>query len=171
MKKHTLLAFVEDKPGVLARISGLFARRGFNIESLAVGHAEKEGFSRMTIVVAGEEKEVDQVRKQLSKLIEVLEVRNITEEAHVGRELALLKVKASPKTRSQIIEIVDIFRANIVDIGPNSVMVEISGDEDKINALEALLRPYGLLALSRTGLIALPREALEKKEGKAPSRQ
>lgn len=158
--RHTLLALVEDRPGVLARIAGLFARRGFNIESLAVGHAEKRGHSRMTIVVGGGEREIEQARKQLNKLIEVIAVEEITKTPSVGRELALIQVKATAKTRSEIIQIVDIFRANIVDIGRKSVMVEITGDVEKVNALQLLLKPYGLLAVSRTGQVALPREVL-----------
>ncbi|RLC64199.1 MAG: acetolactate synthase small subunit, partial [Chloroflexi bacterium] len=133
--KHTLVALVEDKPGVLNRIASLFRRRNFNIQSLAVGSSEHPGLSRMTIVVGGDIAQVEQVRKQLEKLINVVKVTDITEEDMVSRELALIKVKATTTTRSEIMQIVGIFRANIVDVGPNSLTVEVTGDEDKVNSL------------------------------------
>jgi len=155
--KHTLVALVEDKPGVLNRIASLFRRRAFNIQSLAVGGSEHPGLSRMTIVVGGDTAQVEQVRKQLEKLINVIKVADITEEDIVTRELALIKVKATASTRNEIIQIVDIFRANIVDVAPGSLTVEVTGDEDKLNSLLGLLRDFGVKELTRTGRIALTR--------------
>ncbi len=155
--KHTLVALVEDKPGVLNRIASLFRRRNFNIQSLAVGSSEHPGLSRMTIVVGGDAAQVEQVRKQLEKLINVVKVSDITEEDMVSRELALIKVKATNTTRSEIMQIVSIFRANIVDVGPNSLTVEVTGDENKVNSLLRLLHDFGVKELSRTGRIALTR--------------
>lgn len=155
--KHTLVALVEDKPGVLNRVASLFRRRSFNIESLAVGSSEQPGLSRMTIVAIGDSAQVEQVRKQLEKLINVVKVSDITEGDMVTRELALIKVKATASTRSEIMQIVSIFRANIVDVGPGSVTVEVTGDEDKVNSLLGLLRDFGVKEVSRTGRIALTR--------------
>lgn len=155
--KHTLVALVEDKPGVLNRVASLFRRRGFNIESIAVGHSEQLGLSRMTVVVDGDSAQVEQVRKQLDKLINVVRVSDITEENIVARELALIKVKATAATRSEIIQIVDIFRANIVDVASDSLTVEVTGDEDKVKSLLELLRSFGVKEISRTGRIALTR--------------
>ena len=155
--RHTLVALVEDRPGVLNRVASLFRRRGFNIESIAVGHSEQPGLSRMTVVVGGDSAEVEQVRKQLDKLINVVKVSDITEEDMVARELALIKVKATPSTRSEIIQIVDIFRANIVDVALDSLTVEVTGDEDKVESLLELLRGFGIKEISRTGRIALTR--------------
>lgn len=155
--KHTLVALVEDKPGVLNRIASLFRRRAFNIQSLAVGGSEHPGLSRMTTVVGGDSAQVEQVRKQLEKLINVVKVSDITEEDMVARELALIKVKATASTRSEIMQIVDIFRANIVDVAPGSLTVEVTGDEDKLDSLLGLLRDFGVKEVSRTGRIALTR--------------
>ena len=159
--KHTLAALVEDRPGVLNRVASLFRRRSFNIESIAVGHSEIPGLSRMTIVVDGATTAVEQVRKQLDKLIEVVKVTDITDEPIVARELALIKVRATSSTRSEIIQIVDIFRANIVNVAPNSLIVEVTGDEDKIDSLYNLLKRFGIKELARTGRIALPRGMVE----------
>ncbi len=155
--KHTLVALVEDKPGVLNRMASLFRRRGFNIESIAVGHSEIPHLSRMTIVVDGTTTSVEQVRKQLDKVIDVVRVSDITGDNIITRELALIKVKATSSTRSEIMQIVDIFRANIVDVGSDSVTVEVTGDEEKINSLFNLLRGFGIKELARTGRIAMPR--------------
>ena len=155
--KHTLVALVEDKPGVLTRIAGLIRRRGFNIQSLAVGCSEQPGLSRMTVVVSGDSTEVEQVRKQLEKLINVVRVSDITEEAIVSRELALIKVNSTASTRSEIMQIVDIFRANIVDVSSNSVTVEVTGDDDKVESLIELLRSFGIKEITRTGRVALTR--------------
>jgi acetolactate synthase-1/3 small subunit len=162
--KHTLVALVEDRPGVLNRVASLFRRRNFNIESIAVGHSEQPGLSRMTIVVDGATTAVEQVRKQLDKLIEVVKVTDITDEPIVTRELALIKVHASSSTRSEIIQIVDIFRANIIDVSPVSMIVEVTGDTDKIDSLYNLLRRFGIKELSRTGRIALARGSTVKVE-------
>ena len=155
--KHTLVALVEDKPGVLNRIASLFRRRAFNIQSLAVGGSEHPGLSRMTIVVIGDSAQVEQVRKQLDKLINVVKVSDITEEGMVARELALIKVKSTASTRSEIMQIVDIFRANIVDVAPGSLTVEVTGDADKLDSLLGLLHDFGVKEVSRTGRIALTR--------------
>jgi len=154
---NTLVALVEDKPGVLNRVASLFRRRSFNIESISVGHTEQPAFSRMTIVVNGDAAMVEQVEKQLRKVIEVVRVTNITHEPIVVRELALIKVKAAPSSRSEIIQIVDIFRANIVDVAADSVIVEVTGDEEKIDSLTSLLRGFGIRELVRTGRIAMTR--------------
>ncbi len=155
--KHTLVALVEDKPGVLNRMASLFRRRGFNIESIAVGHSEIPHLSRMTIVVDGTTSMVEQVRKQLDKVVDVVRVSDITSDNLIARELALIKVKATSSSRSEIMQIVDIFRANIVDVGSDSVTVEVTGDEAKINSLYNLLRGFGIKELARTGRIAMPR--------------
>jgi acetolactate synthase-1/3 small subunit len=160
--KHILVALVEDKPGVLNRVASLFRRRSFNIQSLAVGGSENPGLSRMTIVTVGDSAQVEQVRKQLEKLINVVKVSDITAEDTVTRELALIKVKATPSTRSEIMQIVDIFRANIVDVAPGSVTVEVTGDEEKVNSLLRLLRDFGVKEISRTGRIALTRGSSSK---------
>lgn len=155
--KHTLVALVEDRPGVLNRVASLFRRRSFNIRSLAVGASEQPGLSRMTIVAIGDSAQIEQVRKQLEKLINVVKVSDITEENMVTRELALIKVKTTASTRSEIMQIVGVFRANIVDVAPGSVTVEVTGDEDKVDSLLGLLRDFGINELSRTGRIALTR--------------
>ena len=155
--KHTLVALVEDKPGVLNRVASLFRRRGFNIESIAVGHSEKPNLSRMTIVVDGTTTSVEQVRKQLDKLPDIIKVSDITEDNIIARELALIKVHATSTTRSEIIEIVDIFRANIVDVAADSVTIEATGDEEKIGSLLKLVRGFGIKEIARTGRIAMSR--------------
>jgi acetolactate synthase-1/3 small subunit len=175
MTKHTLVALVEDKPGVLNEMASLFRRRGFNIESIAVGHSEVPHMSRTTIVVDGATTMVEQVRKQLDKLVDVVKVSDITDEEIISRELALIKVKTTPSTRSEIIEIVDIFRANIVDVGADSVTIEVTGDEDKVNSLLKLLRGFGIKEITRTGSIAMTRGGAgplpkEKKSPKAKER-
>ena len=155
--RHTLIALVEDKPGVLNRMSSLFRRRGFNIESIAVGHSEIPNVSRTTIVVDGTTTSVEQVRKQLDKVVDVVRIVELSEEDTITRELALVKVKTTPATRSEIIQIVEIFRANIVDVGTDSLTVEITGDENKINSLLALMQEFGISELARTGKIAMTR--------------
>jgi len=155
--KHTLVALVENKPGVLNQMASLFRRRGFNIESIAVGHCELPHLSRMTIVVGGATTMVEQVRKQLDKLVDVVKVSDITGDKLVARELALIKVKTTSATRSEITQIVDIFRANIVDVGSDSVTVEVTGDENKVDSLLDLLSGFGIKEMSRTGRIAMTR--------------
>lgn len=157
--KHTVAVLVENKPGVLARVSGLFSRRGFNIESLAVGVTENADTSRMTIVVNGDDKILEQVMKQLNKLIDVIRVSDIPPEDSVNRELALIKVGVDSKTRAEVMQIVDIFRAKIVDVGTKSLIVEVTGDESKINAIEQLLRQFGVKEMVRTGKVAMNRGA------------
>ena len=155
--KHTLVALVEDKPGVLNRMASLFRRRGFNIESIAVGHSEVPHLSRMTIVVDGSTTMVEQVRKQVDKVVDVVRVSDITGDEIIARELALVKVKATSSTRSEIIEIVDIFRASIVDVASDSLTIEVTGDEEKISSLFTLLRGFGIKEVARTGRIAMTR--------------
>ena len=155
--KHTIVALVEDKPGVLNRMASLFRRRGFNIESIAVGHSELPHLSRMTFVVNGSAMMVEQVRKQLDKVVDVVKVVDITAENITTRELALIKVKATSSSRGEIIEIADIFRANIVDVASDSLVIEITGDEDKIDSLLNLLRSFGIKEVARTGRIAMIR--------------
>ncbi|MFL2644400.1 MAG: acetolactate synthase small subunit [Dehalococcoidia bacterium] len=154
---HTIVALVEDKPGVLTRIAGLFRRRGFNIASLTVGKSEEVGLSRMTCVVDGSPDIVIQATRQLDKLIDVRGVCDITEEKIIARELALIKVQSSPETRSDIIQIAQMFRANIVDVGTDSIVVEVTGSEDKIAALQDLLNPYTVIQMMRTGRVAMTR--------------
>ena len=156
-QQHTIVALVADKPGVLTRIASMFRRRGYNIASLAVGQSEQPGFSRMTFVVEGNEDTVYQVTRQLDKLIDVVRVSDITGRETVARELALIKVRATPATRGEIIQIVNLFRAAIVDVGTQSMVVEITGEEDKINALYNLLEPSGVIEMLRTGVVAMVR--------------
>lgn len=157
--KHTLAVLVENKPGVLTRVAGLFSRRGFNIESLAVGVTENPDISRMTIVVSGDDHVLEQVEKQLNKLIDVIRVSDIPPEDSVNRELALIKVGVDSETRAEVMQIVDIFRAKIVDVGAKSLIVEVTGDEGKINAIEQLLRQFGVREMVRTGKVAMNRGA------------
>ena len=154
---HTLVSLVQDEPGVLTRVAGLFRRRGFNIESLSVGHCEQPGLSRMTIVVKGDDAEVDQVTRQLDKLINIVNVTDITRRDMVARELALIKVAALAEDRSEIMQIVDIYRAKIVDVATESLTVELTGGEDKIDSLLRLLLPFGITEMARTGRTALTR--------------
>jgi acetolactate synthase I/III small subunit len=155
--RRTISVIVENKFGVLARIATLFAARGFNIDSLAVGETEDPAVSRMTIVASGSEAVLEQVEKQLNKLIDVIKVTSYEKEPHIERDLALLKVKADKKTRSEIFQIVDIFRAKIVDVAADSLIIEMTGDEEKIQALQTLLKPFGLKEMVRTGIIAMAR--------------
>jgi acetolactate synthase-1/3 small subunit len=158
--KHTLSVLVEDEAGVLTRIAGLFARRGFNIESLAVGPAETPNISRITMVVPGDDQIIEQLTKQLYKLINVLKVQDITEVPCVERELMLLKVNYnSSQVRSEIIELAQIFRARVVDIGTDSLTIEVVGDPGKMVAIVQVLIPFGVREIARTGKIALPRES------------
>jgi acetolactate synthase-1/3 small subunit len=155
--KHTLVAMVTDKPGVLNRTASLFRRRGFNIDSIAVGHSEIPHVSRMTIVVDGSAAMVEQVRKQLEKVVDVIKVSDVTGDGTIMRELALIKVKTNAATRSEVMQIVDIFRAKIVDVSGDSVTVEATGDEDKLTSLFNLLRSFGIREIARTGCVAMTR--------------
>ena len=168
--KHTISVLVENKSGVLARIAGLFSARGFNIDSLAVGETEDPTVSRMTIVVKGDEKILEQVEKQLNKVIDVIKVSDYIQTPHLERDLALIKVNADKKNRSELLQVVDIFRAKIVDVAPDSLIVEATGDEDKITALLGMLEPFGIKEMCRTGIVAMARGAksltLQEKQDK-----
>lgn len=157
MSRHTLSVLVEDRPGVLARIAGLFARRGFNIESLAVGPTEHRDISRMTVVVDVEDLPLEQVTKQLNKLIEVIKVVELEPASSVQRELLLVKVRADMATRSHVLETVQLFRAKVVDVSPDAVTIEATGDVDKLAALMRLLEPFGVRELVQSGMVAVSR--------------
>ncbi|RKO66069.1 acetolactate synthase small subunit [Desulfofundulus salinus] len=155
--RHTLAVLVENNPGVLARVAGLFSRRGYNIDSLAVGRTDNPAISRMTIVVEGDDRVLEQVTKQLHKLIDVIKISDITADEYVDRELVLIKVNAGPEKRGEIMQIADIFRARIVDLGRRTMILECTGNEGKVKAFEESLRPYGIKELVRTGKIAMLR--------------
>jgi acetolactate synthase-1/3 small subunit len=154
---HTIVALVQDHPGVLNKIANKWRQRAFNIESLTVGHSEVPGLSRMTFTVDGASHDIEQVTKQLYKVIEVVKITDVTAEAVVARELALIKVSASKESRGSIIEIVDVFRAKIVDVGSDAMVIEVTGTEDKVDAMIAMLQPFGLKELVRTGRVAMVR--------------
>lgn len=167
MKPHTLSILVENRAGVLSRVTGLFSRRGFNIESLAVGTCEEPGMSRITIVCIGDDAQIEQVMKQLNKLIDVIKVSDLTDNERVERELAMIKVNAdSGVTRNEIMQIAQIFRAQIVDMGTKTLVLQITGNTEKIDALETLLRQYGVKELVRTGKIGILRGSKTVKSGK-----
>ena len=155
--RHTLAILVDNKPGVLSRVSGLFSRRGFNIESLAVGMTEDPEISRMTIVVRGDDRVLAQVTSQLDKLIDVISVCDIPSSESVDRELVLIKVSADATTRSEIMQIVDIFRAKIIDVGTETLIIEVTGDRGKVRAIERMLKRFGIRELVRTGMVAMNR--------------
>ncbi|MDP6438824.1 MAG: acetolactate synthase small subunit [Candidatus Brocadiia bacterium] len=157
MQKHILSALVENKSGVLAHLSGLFSARGFNIDSLAVGETEDPQFSRMTIVVAGDEAILEQVRKQIAKLINVVKVLDMSGTQRVERDLALIRVSTPPDRRGQVLELVRLFRAKVIDVGQDEVVIEAVGSEEKLEGLLDLLRPQGIIEMVRTGRIALAR--------------
>ena len=159
MSRHTLSVLVNDQPGVLARVASLFSRRSFNIESLAVGPTEVEGISRMTIVVSVEELPLEQVTKQLNKLVDVIKIVELEASASVQRELLLVKVKSDHETRSHIIETVQLFRARTVDVAPDAVTIEATGSRDKLEALLRMLEPYGIKELVQSGMVAVGRGA------------
>jgi acetolactate synthase I/III small subunit len=155
--RHVLSALVQNQPGVLAHISGMLASRGFNIDSLAVGETEVPDLSRMTFVVHGDDAELDQVRKQLDKIVTVVKVLDISSENFVERDLMLIKIRSNPQQRIEVSLIVEMFRGRVVDIDHETLMIEVSGQEGKIEAFIELMRPYGILELARTGRIALVR--------------
>jgi acetolactate synthase-1/3 small subunit len=157
MTKHTLSVLVENKPGVLARIAALFSRRGFNIDSLAVGETEYPDVSRMTVVVDVEDLPLEQVTKQLNKLVEVLKVVELEPQSAVQRQVMLIKVRADAGTRSQVLEMVQMFRAKVVDVATDSLTIEATGNTDKLKALLAVLEPYGVKELVQSGLVAIGR--------------
>lgn len=155
--KHTIAVIVENKSGVLTRVAGLFSRRAFNIDSLSVGATDNPDYSRMTLTVKGGEEVLEQVIKQLSKLINVIRVSELNPDESVERELAIIKVNADRENRSEIMQVVDIFRAKIIDVSARSMIVEITGDEEKINAIVQLLRQYGIKEMARTGKVSMAR--------------
>src|SRR5215470_4761025 len=159
MTRHTLSVLVEDKPGVLARVAGLFSRRGFNIESLAVGPTEQDDVSRMTIVVSVDELPLEQVTKQLNKLVNVLKIVELEHSTAVQRELLLVKVRADATVRSQVLETVQMFRAKVVDVSPEALTVEATGTADKLDALRRMLEPYGIREMVQSGMVAIGRGA------------
>ncbi len=160
-RKHILSILVENKPGVLTRIAGLFARRGFNIDTLAVGPTDDEAYSRMTLTVDGALHPIDQVTKQLHKLVNVIKIRDLEPEETVARELAMFKVSADAGQRAEIMQICEIFRGKVVDVGKRSIVVEVTGTHDKIEAFERMVRPFGLVEMARTGEIAISRGRAE----------
>jgi len=155
--KHTISVLVENKAGVLARIATLFAARGYNIDSLTVGETDDPTISRMTIVVKGDEKILEQVEKQLNKLIDVIKLNDFINVEHIERDLILVKVRADKSTRSEVLQIINIFRAKIIDVSAATVIAEMTGDEEKVNALINMLRPFGIKEMARTGVIAMAR--------------
>ena len=156
--KHTISVTVENKFGVLARVSGLFSSRGYNIDSLTVGETNDPKVSRMTIVVKGDDRILDQVMKQLDKLVDVIDVTDYKEGSYVDREIAMIKVACNPTTRTEILEIADVFRAKTVDLGFHSMILQITGTENKVEAFINLIKPYGIIELARTGKVAMMRE-------------
>jgi len=167
MKPHSLSILVENRAGVLSRVTGLFSRRGFNIESLAVGTCEEPGMSRITIVCIGDDAQIEQVMKQLNKLIDVIKVSDLTGNERVERELAMIKVTVdSGASRNEILQIAQIFRAQVVDMGTKTIVLQITGNTEKIDALETLLRQYGVKELVRTGKIGMLRGSKTVKSGK-----
>jgi acetolactate synthase-1/3 small subunit len=159
MSKHTLSVLVENKPGALARVAALFSRRGFNIDSLAVGPTEHPDISRMTIVVNVEDLPLEQVTKQLNKLVNVIKIVELDQSAAIQRELVLVKVRADNETRSQVVEIVQLFRAKTVDVSPDAVTIEATGSSDKLEAMLRMLEPFGIKELVQSGLVAIGRGA------------
>lgn len=155
--RHTISVLVENKFGVLARIATLFAARGFNIDSLSVGETDNPDISRMTIVVKGDDRILEQVEKQLNKLVDVIKVFDFLATQHIERDLAMIKVKADKNTRSEILQIADIFRARIIDYAADTVIIEMTGDEEKIEAMSNMLKPYGIKEMCRTGIVAMAR--------------
>jgi acetolactate synthase-1/3 small subunit len=157
--RHTISVLVENKPGILARVAGLFSGRGFNIQSLTVGETEDPTVSRMTIVVGGDDIILEQITKQLNKLIDTIKVLDLTGKSFINRELAMVRVNAESSKRSEIMQIIDVFRAKIIDISSKSFTVEVTGSEDKVNALMNLLKPYGIKEMVRTGTVAIARDS------------
>ncbi len=157
--QHTLIALVEDKPGVLNRVASLFRRRAFNIDSLTVGRTDQPGISRMTIVMESDAAGAERIISYLYKLINVIQVENVTSRPSVNRDLAMIKVSVTPTNRTEIIQLVDVFRARIVDVANDSLIIEITGDEEKIDGFVEVLRPYGIVEMVRTGIVSMLRGA------------
>ena len=170
-RKHTIAVLVENKFGVLSRVAGLFSARGYNIESLSVGETLDPAVSRMTLVVTGDEFVIEQVTKQLHKLIDVIKVNDLTDDGHVERELMLIRVNAEPQHRAEILRTADIFRARVVDVTPTSFTLEATGDEGKLEALVELLRPTGIQELVRTGKVAIARGSKTRVRKAEPPRE
>jgi acetolactate synthase-1/3 small subunit len=156
--KHIISALVENKPGVLAHVAGMFAARGFNIDSLVVGRTEDEAISRMTIVVIGDDRIVEQVRKQLARIVPVVKVQDFAGRPVVARDLMLIAITAAPEKRPEVLSMIEMFKGKVVDIGQKYIMVEVSGPEEKIEAFINICRPYGIKSVARTGTIAMPRQ-------------
>jgi len=165
--RHVISALVMNEPGVLAGVANMFSARGFNIDSLVVGRTEDPGLSRMTIVVVADDQTLDQVRKQLAKLVPVVNVHDFKGSSYVERDLALISVGVLPERRSEVIEIVNLFRGKVVDVSPESLMVELAGTEEKIEAFTELMKPYGIKELARTGVIAMARGTQVEKSAAA----
>ncbi len=157
MKKHTISLLVENHFGVLARVSGLFSARGYNIDSLCVGTTEDAAVSRMTVVVCGDDRVLEQIVKQLKKLVDIIEVLDLTREDHVERELVMIKIAAGSKKRGEVVELANIFRAKVIDMGSDAMTIEATGSEDKLAAFIDMVRPFGIRELVRTGKIAIAR--------------
>ena len=155
--KHTLVILVEDKPGVLNRVASLFRRRNFNIESLTVGHTHVDGISRMTIVVEGDEFGIERLISYLYKLVNVIQVDDLYDKPMVGRDLAMIKVNTTSQNRAEVIQMADVFRARVIDVTVNSVIIEVTGDEEKINGLVEILKPMGIIEMARTGSVSMAR--------------
>ncbi len=160
-RKHTLSLLVENRPGVLARIAGLFSRRGFNIDTLAVGPTEDPEISRLTMTVDGAVHPIDQVTKQLHKLVNVIKIRDMEPDQTIGREMALFKVQAAVENRAEILQFAQIFRAEVIEVSRKTVTIEVTGDAGKIDAFERMMRPHGLIEMARTGEVAIPRSRPE----------
>lgn len=171
--RHVISALVMNEPGVLSHVAGMFSARGFNIDSLVVGRTEDPSLSRMTIVVNADDRVLEQVRKQLAKIVTVVRVRDYKDMPFVERDLALIKIATPAGKRSEIVELVNMFRGKVVDVGPSTLMVELSGEEEKIDAFIELVRPYGVRELARSGVIAMPRgsSTVSAPEDDAPSHQ
>ncbi len=167
--RHVISALVMNEPGVLANVAGMFAARGFNIDSLVVGRTENPELSRMTIVVTADENTLEQVRKQLAKLVPVVKVRDFKDSAYIERDLALITIGVGPEQRSQVIEVANLFRAKVVDVSKTGVIVELSGTEAKIEAFIELVKPYGITELARTGVIAMARGMQIGRENNFPT--
>ncbi len=162
--KHIISALVQNQPGVLAHVAGMFAARGFNIDSLVVGRTENPDMSCMTIVVVGDDSVLEQVRKQLGKIVSIVKVRDFTDVAYVERDLALMRIHVSAQKRPEVIELVNLFRGRVVDVARSSIMVELSGPEEKIETFVGLVQPYGIRELARTGVIAMQRGSQQAEE-------
>ncbi|MDR2521525.1 MAG: acetolactate synthase small subunit [Spirochaetaceae bacterium] len=169
MKKHVLSVLVENRAGTLSRVSGLFSRRGFNIDSLTVGETENPAVSRMTIVAAGDEPVLEQIIKQLDKLVDVIAIRDLDMSSYIRREIVLVKINADEKTRPAIVEVAAIFRSRVIDISPSTITIEATGSFEKIDGLLQLVRPYGILEMARTGSVALERGANVLPEPQIPA--